>query len=715
MTTGATHIYEYLSLPESLLQQLDQQRKDGSLCDITLKASSGNSTWTAHKCVLSAFSGYFKSLLVTNEASEVQLDPVTEKGFNALLDYMYTAKLVLTKETAQDILVAAGFLEIVNVLSDCSTYLSGPEEQPVANQPNTSGQKEATEPGESAPLTQPQPVKRGRGRPKGSKGRPKQSAVLSDDDDEVDLGKLVLQGDGPYTCDICQAQFTRRSKILAHRRRHAVEKLFTCDICDETFSKKGPYLSHRRTHRGEESYSCKDCEAVFEDRAGLKKHRKQHGGGDNTFPCEECGNSFSSKDALIQHKRRHTGEKPFSCNECDAKFAQKASLIRHRRRHTGERPFACDMCDKKFTEKNNMLNHRRIHTGEKPFKCYVCGVSFRQLSTLIGHRRQHTNKGEKPFQCDVCNARFTQKSNLISHQRVKHTGEARFSCTLCTAQFNNRFHYTGHMRTHTGERPYPCDVCNARFALKANLQRHQSLHLKEKTTPSGTVEQTISQAQPVQVQLQLPQGVSAASHIQALVSQSGETIPIRVAAVSQPSQIQEIPHSTAQAVQIREITLELPQGMQLQNAHVQTELQEHGQEAVQLTQTNVIQPTVMEVTQAGVMEVTQSEVMEVTQAGVMEVTQAGMEVDPQQEGQRSEHQQLTTRTIHILPDGSQQEIHLGADRTEQVVQLSSQEEVHIVEIPTTQGDMAIQGEETPTQVMSDAVQLEVLAAVSQIN
>eukprot|EP00058_Branchiostoma_floridae_P006334 XP_002591822.1 hypothetical protein BRAFLDRAFT_88766 [Branchiostoma floridae] len=78
--------------------------------------------------------------------------------------------------------------------------------------------------------------------------------------------------------------------------------------------------------------------------------------------------------------------------------------------------------------------------------------------------------------------------------------------------------------------------------------------------------------------------------------------------------------------------------------------------------------------------------------------------------------QLTTRTIHILPDGTQQEIHLSADRTEQVVQLSSQEEVHIVEIPTTQGDMAIpQGEENPTQVMSDAVQLEVLAAVSQIN
>ncbi|XP_019614679.1 PREDICTED: uncharacterized protein LOC109462566 [Branchiostoma belcheri] len=236
---------------------------------------------------------------------------------------------------------------------------------------------------------------------------------------------------------------------------------------------------------------------------------------------------------------------------------------------------------------------------------------------------------------------------------------------------------------------------------------------KRRPLPRSTVEQTISQAQPVQVQLQLPQGVSAASHIQALVSQSGETIPIRVAAVSQPSQIQEIPHSSAQAVQIREITLELPQGIQLQNAHVQTE---NGQEGVQLTQTNVMQPTVMEVTQAGVVEVTPTEVMEVTQAGVMEVTQAGMEVDPQQEGQATEHQQLTTRTIHILPDGSQQEIHIAPDRTEQVVQLSSQEEVHIVEIPTTQGDMPIpQGEDNPTQVMSDAVQLEVLAAVSQIN
>ncbi|XP_035683622.1 endothelial zinc finger protein induced by tumor necrosis factor alpha-like [Branchiostoma floridae] len=551
MATSTAHIYKYLTLPDSLLQQLDQQRRDDFLCDITLKASGQE--WRAHKCVLSAYSGYFKSVFAAYDATEVQLDPVTEKGFNALLDYMYTAKLVLTKETAQDILVAAGFLEIVNVLSDCSTYLSGPEEQPAANQPNSDGQKESTETGESVPPTQPQPVKRGRGRPKGSKGRPKQSAVLSDDDDdEVDLGKLVLQGDGPYTCDICQAQFTRRSKILAHRRRHAVERLFTCDICDEIFSKKGPYLSHRRTHNS--NLTCRKCSAEFTDQKSLGEHIKEH--TEDRFLCDECDRPFLSRSALIQHKRTHTGEKPFACKDCHKTFAQKTTLIRHCRSHTGEKPFVCDLCQKRFSEKGNMLTHRRIHTGEKPFKCETCETRFGKLSTLIQHRRQHTHKGEKPFVCGVCNASYTQKSHLVSHQKLKHMGQARFSCSVCSAQFDNKFHFTRHQRTHTGERPFQCDTCHSRFALKANLQRHQSLHSKEKQGRGRTSKRGDSGAasteQPVQVQLQLPQGVSAASHIQALVSQSGETIPIRVTNISPDEHIQEV-SSVSHSSHIQEI------------------------------------------------------------------------------------------------------------------------------------------------------------------
>ncbi|KAI8496747.1 transcription coactivator binding [Branchiostoma belcheri] len=435
MTTSTAHIYKYLSLPDSLLQQLDQQRRDDLLCDITLKTAGQE--WRAHKCVLSAHSGYFKSVFAAYDATEVQLDPVTEKGFSALLDYMYTAKLVLTKETAQDILVAAGFLEIVNVLSDCSTYLSGPEEQPVDNQPNTAGQKETTEPGGSAPPTQPQAVKLDRDPP-----LPPNHSQSSG-------------GDGPYTCDICQAQFTRRSKILAHRRRHAVEKLFTCDICDETFSKKGPYLSHRRTHGT--NLTCRKCSAEFSDEKSLEEHMKEHTEEDK-FLCVECDRPFLSRSSLIQHKRRHTGEKPFTCKDCSKSFAQKTTLIRHCRSHTGEKPFACDLCQKRFSEKGNMLTHRRIHTGEKPFKCEVCETRFGKLSTLIQHRRQHTHKGEKPFTCEICNAAYTQKSHLVSHQKLKHMGQARFSCSFCSAQFDNKFHFTRHQRTHTGERPFQCDT-----------------------------------------------------------------------------------------------------------------------------------------------------------------------------------------------------------------------------------------------------------------
>ncbi|XP_042160367.1 kelch-like protein 32 isoform X2 [Oncorhynchus tshawytscha] len=82
---------------DSVLSALNQQRKDGVLCDVTLVA--GDQKFHAHKAVLAACSDYFRAMfslcMVESEADEVTLQGVTSVGLKHALDFAYTGQLVV--------------------------------------------------------------------------------------------------------------------------------------------------------------------------------------------------------------------------------------------------------------------------------------------------------------------------------------------------------------------------------------------------------------------------------------------------------------------------------------------------------------------------------------------------------------------------------------------------------------------------------------------
>jgi len=42
--------------------------------------------------------------------------------------------------------------------------------------------------------------------------------------------------DRPYTCDMCQKQFSRNHNLMTHMWIHNQEKQHTCEICAKTFT-----------------------------------------------------------------------------------------------------------------------------------------------------------------------------------------------------------------------------------------------------------------------------------------------------------------------------------------------------------------------------------------------------------------------------------------------------------------------------------------------
>uniref|UniRef100_A0AAZ3RGN2 BTB domain-containing protein n=1 Tax=Oncorhynchus tshawytscha TaxID=74940 RepID=A0AAZ3RGN2_ONCTS len=110
---------------DSVLSALNQQRKDGVLCDVTLVA--GDQKFHAHKAVLAACSDYFRAMfslcMVESEADEVTLQGVTSVGLKHALDFAYTGQIILEPGVIQDVLSAGSHLQLLELLSLCSHYL----------------------------------------------------------------------------------------------------------------------------------------------------------------------------------------------------------------------------------------------------------------------------------------------------------------------------------------------------------------------------------------------------------------------------------------------------------------------------------------------------------------------------------------------------------------------------------------------------------------
>ncbi|XP_072248207.1 transcription regulator protein BACH1-like isoform X2 [Leuresthes tenuis] len=107
-----------------VLQCLNDQRQQDVLCDVTVVVE--NRSFRAHCSVLASCSEYFHSRVtsVTRQNPVITLpEEVTVEGFEPLLQFAYTSKLLFTKENIHAIQASAKFLEFHNVESACFDFL----------------------------------------------------------------------------------------------------------------------------------------------------------------------------------------------------------------------------------------------------------------------------------------------------------------------------------------------------------------------------------------------------------------------------------------------------------------------------------------------------------------------------------------------------------------------------------------------------------------
>lgn len=204
-----------------------------------------------------------------------------------------------------------------------------------------------------------------------------------------------------YNKNSLQSHVALVHKQVNWKSRQCRKLTYKCDKCleDKSFATYDGLVRHQIEVHGAEPFSCDICEQEFSSMNQFARHKKEHAGieAQKEWKCEVegCNQVFSRKAWLKRHvESGHEKRRDHLCTECGKTYYESASLRDHYEvKHLGLRKWVCDHCNESFTDSNTLKRHQLIHTGERPFMCSECGQMFRHKEVMQRHLRAHQEKG----------------------------------------------------------------------------------------------------------------------------------------------------------------------------------------------------------------------------------------------------------------------------------------------------------------------------------
>ncbi|XP_041608685.1 zinc finger and BTB domain-containing protein 49 isoform X1 [Vulpes lagopus] len=524
-----------------LLQQLQEQRIQGLLCDCMLVVKGV--CFKAHKNVLAAFSQYFRSLFQNSsgQKSDVfHLDIKNVSGIGQILDFMYTSHLDLNQDNIQVMLDIAQCLQVQNVLNLCHTFLKSTtvEQPPGVSCNNAFSLQSALTADANCVINENYPPHLLQ---QECPADIPQSKVVDEPHTHTPSSVNLHHSAGeaskqaPDTLDGNCAELPFRQPSYYYKLRNFYSKQYSkqpaCPSHERVSEQPFTFSTSTDLSAGE-NQPCAGShpECVLESSEHLPSHflaqplseSAPDPESDNTcqlptrqmrlkkaihlkklnfLKSQKCAEQTpeaktdddstkriecASTDTVEKASSHSAGEKEgeelvsseqFNCMNEMERPEEPAALEEQSQMLQSQRQYTCELCGKPFKHPSNLELHKRSHTGEKPFECNICGKHFSQAGNLQTHLRRHS--GEKPYICEICGKRFAASGDVQRHIII-HSGEKPHLCDICGRGFSNFSNLKEHKKTHTADKVFTCDECGKSFNMQRKLVKHRIRHTGER-------------------------------------------------------------------------------------------------------------------------------------------------------------------------------------------------------------------------------------------
>ncbi|KAL6105985.1 zbtb18 [Pungitius sinensis] len=523
---------EFPEHSRQLLQCLSQQRHQGFLCDCTVLV--GETKFKAHRAVLASCSMYFhlfyRDQLDKRDLVHLNSDIVTAPAFSLLLEFMYEGKLEFSSLPVEDVLAAASYLHMYDIVKVCKGKLKDKDEKTAEGFGLGCPDRETSSEGK---LRSKQLARRqAQTASQGLHGPPPPAPPPAAEEEEFDMDnsevrRAVTDCDGAarsgqkanghsgrspdlvgvnylsaeaeprvQTAGKTKADVSSSTASLSQRSRASDDMDCALDLSFKPLSSRDPlhpsYVSGQLAldsqQQGTEPLVKDEHDLLSEqeDSEPMSPESQRFGNSARSsvvtgFAALFPGNNGSTA-ALLSQEEDLMDEEGEACGGREGAPGRGAAAAEEERRgrlpgDSEEEEEEDDLASSDISTSSGVL----LPPGQQVCVCPLCSKVFPSPHVLQLHLSSHFREkdgarsklspdGSVPT-CVQCNKTFSCMYTLKRHERT-HSGEKPYTCGQCGKSFQYSHNLSRHAVVHTREKPHACKWCERRFTQSGDLYRH---------------------------------------------------------------------------------------------------------------------------------------------------------------------------------------------------------------------------------------------------